>query len=48
MQESPHTFKIIWLTVTDVILGSPYGWGTSQDAPYDLILWYVSKIIYLS
>ena len=22
--------------------------GTAQDVPYDLILWYVSKIIYLS
>ena len=24
-----------------------YGWGPAQDAPYDLILWYVSKIVYL-
>ena len=23
-------------------------WGPAQDSPYDLILWYVSQIIYLS
>ena len=31
-----------------VIIGSPYGLVTAEDVPYALILWYVSKTIYLS